>query len=230
MKTLKKLMVGLAAVSLTFTLSGCGYSKSNDMAVSDALNSDRMLPVVVTDNDSNLGKDYIIWAGYIGDGKIKGMQFYGLSPKVTYKDLTKLSDKKFGEVLKDMGKVYDDNDKLTREEKFITKKAQTVLVPNEDNDKAETVLFKFLDNKKNADDKILKKFIEGGSFSSPVEKDTDSEWSTIKSKPETDKASAFEGYELHIKTTKDRGIKMEKPDEYAKKYDNVKVDSEALDW
>lgn len=230
MKILKKIIVGLAAISLTFTISGCGYSKSNDMAVSDALNSDRMLPVVVTDSKSNLGKDYIIWAGYIGNGKIKGMQLYGLEPDVTYKELTKLNDKEFGKVLKDVGKVYDDDGKLTREEKFITKPAKTVLVPNEENDKAETVLFNFLDNKKDDDDKILKKFIEGGSFSSPVEKDPDSEWSTIKSQEETDKPGDFEGYELHIKTTKDRGIKMEKPDEYAKKYDNVKIDPDALQW
>ena len=53
-------MVGLAAISLTFTISGCsGYSKSNDMAVSDALNSDSMLPVVVTDNDRNFGKNAV---------------------------------------------------------------------------------------------------------------------------------------------------------------------------
>lgn len=230
MKTLKKLMVGLAAVSLTFTLSGCGYSKSNDMAVSDALNSDRMLPVVVTDNASKIDKDGITWAGYIGNGKIKGMQLSGLYTKVTYNDLKKLSDDKFGEALENIGKVYNDKGKIVDTRKFITKKAQTVLVPNDDNDKAETVLFKFLDKNKGIEHTALKKEIEGGSFSSPVEKDPDSEWSTIKSKPETDKASAFEGYELHIKTTKDRGIKMEKPDEYAKKYDNVKVDSDALDW
>lgn len=230
MKIFKKIMVGLAAISLTFTISGCGYSKSNDMAVSDALNSDRMLPVVVTDNDSNLGKDYIIWAGYIGNGKIKGMQLSGVDTQVTYNDLKKLNDDKFGEILEDMGKVYDDNGKKIDTRKFITKKAQTLIVPNEENDKAETVLFNFLDNQKGIEHTALKKEIEGGSFSSPVEKDPDSEWSTIKSQEETDKPGDFEGYELHIKTTKDRGIKMEKPDEYAKKYDNVKIDPDALQW
>ncbi|RIM58867.1 hypothetical protein BU598_09535 [Staphylococcus arlettae] len=223
-------MVGLAAISLTFTISGCGYSKSNDMAVSDALNSDRMLPVIVTDSKSNLGKDYIIWAGYIGNGKIKGMQLSGVDTQVTYNDLKKLNDDKFGEILEDMGKVYDDNGKKIDTRKFITKKAQTVIVPNEENDKAETVLFNFLDNQKGIEHTALKKEIEGGSFSSPVEKDPDSEWSTIKSQEETDKPGDFEGYELHIKTTKDRGIKMEKPDEYAKKYDNVKIDPDALQW
>lgn len=230
MKIFKKIMVGLAAISLTFTISGCGYSKSNDMAVSDALNSDRMLPVIVTDSKSNLGKDYIIWAGYIGNGKIKGMQLSGVDTQVTYNDLKKLNDDKFGEILEDMGKVYDDNGKKIDTRKFITKKAQTVIVPNEENDKAETVLFNFLDNQKGIEHTALKKEIEGGSFSSPVEKDPDSEWSTIKSQEETDKPGDFEGYELHIKTTKDRGIKMEKPDEYAKKYDNVKIDPDALQW
>ncbi|MGW7988396.1 hypothetical protein ACWEYO_13855 [Staphylococcus shinii] len=200
------------------------------MAVSDALNSDRMLPVIVTDSKSNLGKDYIIWAGYIGNGKIKGMQLSGVDTQVTYNDLKKLNDDKFGEILEDMGKVYDDNGKKIDTRKFITKKAQTVIVPNEENDKAETVLFNFLDNQKGIEHTALKKEIEGGSFSSPVEKDPDSEWSTIKSQEETDKPGDFEGYELHIKTTKDRGIKMEKPDEYAKKYDNVKIDPDALQW
>ncbi|PTL07590.1 hypothetical protein BUZ15_07070 [Staphylococcus gallinarum] len=81
-------MVGLAAISLTFTISGCsGYSKSNDMAVSDALNSDSMLPVVVTDNDRNFGKNHIVWAGYIGNGKIKGIEVYGFPPDINYPDL-----------------------------------------------------------------------------------------------------------------------------------------------
>lgn len=218
MKILKRLMIGVAAISLTFTISGCGYDKSKDMAVSDALNSDRMLPVVVTNNNTDLGKNYLVWAGYIGDGKIKGMELDGLFPDITYKELTKLNDERFGEVLKDLGG------------KFNTKKVQTLIVPNEDNNKAETVLFKFLDNSKKKEDSHLKHDIEGGSFSSPVEKDPDSEWSTIKSKKETDKSTEFEGYELHIKTTKDRGIKMENPDEYENKYDNVKIDPEANNW
>ena len=158
------------------------------------------------------------------------MQLSGVDTQVTYNDLKKLNDDKFGEILEDMGKVYDDNGKKIDTRKFITKKAQTVIVPNEENDKAETVLFNFLDNQKGIEHTALKKEIEGGSFSSPVEKDPDSEWSTIKSQEETDKPGDFEGYELHIKTTKDRGIKMEKPDEYAKKYDNVKIDPDALQW
>lgn len=231
MKILKRLIIGVSAVFLTVALSGCGgHDKSKDMAVSDALNSDRMLPVVVTDNDKDFGKNHIVWAGYIGDGKIKGIEVYGFPPDITYKDLKQVSDKKFGEVLKESGNEYDEHDKLTKKGEFITKNAQTLLVPNKDNEKAETVSFKFLDKSKGIEHTALKDKIEGGSFSSPVEKDTDSEWSTINSKEETDKSTEYEGYQLHIKTTKDRGIKMETPDEYKKNYDNVKIDSEANNW
>lgn len=230
MKVLKRITIGVFAISLIFALSGCGYDKSKDMAVSDALNSDRMLPLVVTDNDSNFGKNHIVWAGYIGDGKIKGMEVYGFPPDIDYKDLKKVSDKKFGEVLKNAGNEYDSHGKLTKKGEFITKKAQTLLVPNKDNDEAEAVLFKFLDKSKEIEHTALKEKVEGGSFSSPVEKDPDSEWSTIISKEGTDKSTEYEGYQLHIKTTKDRGIKMEKPDEYENKYDNVKIDPEANAW
>ncbi|RIO72890.1 hypothetical protein, partial [Staphylococcus gallinarum] len=106
----------------------------------------------------------------------------------------------------------------------------TTLVPNDDNEKADTVLFKFLDNNKQIEHTALKDKIEGGSFSSPVEKDPDSEWSTFKSKEETDKSSDYKGYELHIKTTKARGIKMENYNDYSKKCDNVKTDAYANEW
>lgn len=224
-------MVGLAAISLTFTISGCsGYSKSNDMAVSDALNSDSMLPVVFTDNHSRLGKDRLIWAGYIGDGKIKGIELDNQFPDITYKDLTKLDDKKFGSVVKSLGNEYDENGDLKKNGEFITSKAQTLLVPNEDDEKPKTVLFKLLHNEKNGTYSNLKEVIEGGSYSNPVDKNPDLEWSTIKSKVDTDKSSEYEGYELHIKTTKIRGIKMEESEDYSKKYDNVKIDAYANNW
>lgn len=220
MKILKRLMVGVFAVSLTFAMSGCGNSKPKDMAVSDALNADKMLPIIATNSDN----DDIKWAGFIGEGKIKAIYLDGTYSNTTYRQLKQYSDEDFEEAIKSLGTVKDDDGKVVKKEKFITKKAKTILTPNEDGDKTDFVSFKFLDKNKDIAHTSLKDLIDGDSYTSPVEKNPDSEWSVIKSQESTDDDEQSDGYALHIKTSKVFGLKMEDPEKYTDKYDNVKID------
>ena len=218
MKIIKRLMAGVVAISLTVALSGCGNSEPSGIAVSDALNAKEMLPIIAT-NSSN---DEIKWAGYIGKGKIKALYLEGSQTSTSYRELKKYSNEDFDEALKSFSSIRDGDGKVVKKEKFITKKAETILTPNEDGDKTDHVSFNFLDKNKGIDHTFLKQLIEEDVYSSTVEKNPDSEWSVIKA--QTDEDDSSEGDALHIKTSKNYGIKMENPEKYTEKYDNVEID------
>lgn len=218
MKIIKRLMAGVAAISLTVALSGCGNSEPSGIAVSDALNAKEMLPIIAT-NSSN---DSIKWAGFIGKGKIKAIYLNGSYSDVSYRELKKYNNEDFEDAIKSLGVIHNDDGKVVRKEKLITKKAETILTPNEDGDKTDYVSFNFLDKNKDIEHTALKDLINEDTYSSIVEKNPESEWSVIKAP--TDEDDTSEGDALHIKTSKNYGIKMEDPEKYTEKYDNAKID------
>lgn len=211
-------MAGVAAISLTVALSGCGNSEPSGIAVSDALNAKEMLPIIAT-NSSN---DSIKWAGFIGKGKIKAIYLNGSYSDVSYRELKKYNNEDFEDAIKSLGVIHNDDGKVVRKEKLITKKAETILTPNEDGDKTDYVSFNFLDKNKDIEHTALKDLINEDTYSSIVEKNPESEWSVIKAP--TDEDDTSEGDALHIKTSKNYGIKMEDPEKYTEKYDNAKID------
>lgn len=219
MKIIKRLMAGVAAISLTVALSGCGNSEPSGIAVSDALNAKEMLPIIAT----NSSDDSIKWAGFIGKGKIKAIYLNGSYSDVSYRELKKYNNEDFEDAIKSLGVIHNDDGKVVRKEKLITKKAETILTPNEDGDKTDYVSFNFLDKNKDIEHTALKDLINEDTYSSIVEKNPESEWSVIKAP--TDEDDTSEGDALHIKTSKNYGIKMEDPEKYTEKYDNAEIDS-----
>lgn len=218
MKIIKRLMAGVAAISLTVALSGCGNSEPSGIAVSDALNAKEMLPIIAT----NSSDDSIKWAGFIGKGKIKAIYLNGSYSDVSYRELKKYNNEDFEDAIKSLGVIHNDDGKVVRKEKLITKKAETILTPNEDGDKTDYVSFNFLDKNKDIEHTALKDLINEDTYSSIVEKNPESEWSVIKAP--TDEDDTSEGDALHIKTSKNYGIKMEDPEKYTEKYDNAVID------
>lgn len=218
MKIIKRLMAGVAAISLTVALSGCGNSEPSGIAVSDALNAKEMLPIIAT----NSSDDSIKWAGFIGKGKIKAIYLNGSYSDVSYRELKKYNNEDFEDAIKSLGVIHNDDGKVVRKEKLITKKAETILTPNEDGDKTDYVSFNFLDKNKDIEHTALKDLINEDTYSSIVEKNPESEWSVIKAP--TDEDDTSEGDALHIKTSKNYGIKMEDPEKYTEKYDNAEID------
>lgn len=218
MKIIKRLMAGVAAISLTVALSGCGNSEPSGIAVSDVLNAKEMLPIIAT----NSSDDSIKWAGFIGKGKIKAIYLNGSYSDVSYRELKKYNNEDFEDAIKSLGVIHNDDGKVVRKEKLITKKAETILTPNEDGDKTDYVSFNFLDKNKDIEHTALKDLINEDTYSSIVEKNPESEWSVIKAP--TDEDDTSEGDALHIKTSKNYGIKMENPEKYTEKYDNVEID------
>lgn len=229
MKIFKKCAMGLSAVAVTLSLSACGNSSGNEnegeYGVSNVLNSKEMLPVVVTDSENEGDKDHLVWAGFIGQGKIKAMHLDGMVYDFGYKDLKKLNNKKFNSSLIDMGKDYEPT-----ESKYVTAKAETILKTNwkstdNDEDKTEAVGMKFLKSGDGASYSGVKDSINNAVFSNVSEKENDDEWATIKS-GETD--TDYSGYEMHIKLGKGKkaNLKLDDPKKAEKDYDNVKIDDE----
>lgn len=229
MKIIKKCALGLSAIGLTLSLSACGNDKENEnegeIGVSNVLNSKEMLPIVVTDSEDESENDHLVWAGFIGQGKIKAMHLDGMMYDFGYKDLKKLSDEKFNSSLIDMGKDYEPT-----QSEYVTAKAETVLKTNwesTDNDdkQTEAVSLNFLKAGDDASFSGVKDSINSAVFSNIEKKESDDEWSTIKS-AETD--TDYSGYEMHIKLGSDKRSNLKLEDAYKaeKDYDNVKVDED----
>lgn len=226
MKNIKKYILGIILIGLTIALAACGNENKNEgnYTVSDVLNAKKTVPIIVTDSKDESEDDHVVWAGFIGQGKVKAMFLDGTNYDFGYKDLKKLSDEKYNESLIDMGKDYEPNPF-----KYVTAKSKTVLKPNwksEDNDedKAEAVTLKF--TKKGNDSRYggVRDAMNNAVYSKVVEKEDDDKWATIKSEQSDSDTS---GYEMHIKLGegKENNLKLEDVKETKKKYNNIEVDN-----
>lgn len=228
MKIIKKCLLGLAAVGLTVSLSACGNgnkdSNEGEIGMSNVLNSKEMLPVVVTEGENEAEKDHILWAGFIGNGKVKAMNLDGSTYFYGYKDLKNLSDKEFNKSVIEMGK---DSEPTPRE--YITSKTNVKLEPNDDpdtnTDKAESVSLDFLNNDDDIKVRTTKEIVSNPNYSKVVKKEKNDEWSTIKT-TDTDEESDYKGYEMHIKIDKNEksNLKLDNIKKAEKDYDNVTVE------
>lgn len=231
MKIIKKCLLGITAVGLTMSLSACGNKNDNEgnITVSNALNSKEMLPIVVTNSKDESEKNHVVWAGYIGQGKVKAMLLEDTYYNYGYKDLKKLNNKDYNDSLKDMGKDYFDG-KFPRN--YVTSKADTILKTNykssdNDDNKTEAVSLDFLNNSSKPEYSSVKDVVNGATYSHITKKKKDDEWATIKSE-DSEEDSDYSGYEMHIKLGKDprSNFKLEDAKKATKDYDNVKIDDE----
>lgn len=226
MKIIKKCLLGVSAIGLTLSLSACGNKDSNegDIGMSNVLNSKKMLPIVVTEGENDAEKDHILWAGFIGNGKVKAMNLDGTTYFYGYKDLKKLSNKEFNKSIIEMGK---DSEPTPRE--YVTSKTNVKLKPNSDtdtnSDKAESVSLDFLNNDDDIKVRTTKTIVSNPNYSKVVKKEKNDEWSTIKA-TDTDEESDYKGYEMHIKIDKNEksNLKLDDIKEAEKNYDNVTVE------
>lgn len=227
MKQRKWYMLLFLVICLSLVLSACSGSSKNEgkITMSDVLNGKKMVPVVVTDEKDETEDDHVVWAGYIGKGKIKAMHLDGMMYGFGYKDLKKLDDEKFDQSLVDMGKDYEPT-----QSKYVTARGKNVLMTNwysKDNDdnKAEAVNLKFMRKGDDPSFAGVKSAINNAVFTHIEEKDEDDAWATITSGIEEGDTS---GYEMHIKLGKgkDFNLKMEDADKAKEKYDNVEIDDE----
>jgi hypothetical protein len=228
MKNIKKLLLAIFVLGLTVALAACGNNKKDegDYTVSNVLNAKKMVPVVVTNSKDGDEKDHVVWAGYMGQGKVKAMFLDGMLYDYGYKDLKKLSDEKYNRSLIDMGKDYKPTPF-----KYVTSKGKTILKTNyktEDNNKnkAEAVTLKFM--KKGKQHGGIRDAMNKAVYSKVAKKDKDDEWATIKSEQKDSEGNDVDtsGYEMHIKLGKGNAhnLKLEDAKETKKNYDNVEVD------
>lgn len=229
MKIIKKCALGLSTIGLTLSLSACGNDKEDEnegeIGVSNVLNSKEMLPIVVTEGENKAEKDHIIWAGFIGQGKVKAMNLDGPTYYYAYKDLKKLDDKEFNESIIEMGKDFEP---YSRE--YITSKTDVQLTTSSDSEtsdenKTEKVSLDYLNDDEDVKVSTVRDLVSNPVYSKVKEKSEDDEWSTIKT-TETNEKSDYKGYEMHIKlgAEKQSNLKLEDAKKAEKDYDNVKVD------
>lgn len=218
MKTFKKCMMVIGALALTASLSACGNNDSGNYTVSDALNSNKMLPIVVTDNNKDY-KDHVVWAGYIGKGKVKAMFLDGMIYDFGYKDLKKLSNEKYNRSLKDMGNDYD-----PVKRKYVTSKTNAILKSDESSDssKAEAVSLDFKNNDSDPAISSVKGVVSDPVYSKVGKKSNNNdEWATIKS---TENGTDYEDCQMHIKVGKGTNLKLEDIEKTTDNYDNVEAE------
>lgn len=232
MKKKKVYMLGFLVICLSLLLAACGNQNKNEgkYSVSDVLNGRKMVPIIVTDNKNEQEKDHVVWAGYIGKGKIKAMYLDGMIYHFGYKDLKKLSDEKYNESLIDMGKDFKPN-----AFHYVTARGKNVLMTNwysKDNDdnKTEAVNLKFMKKGSGGSYIGVKDAINKAIFSHVTEKKDNDEWATMKSAQEEQDGDET-GYEMHIKLGKgkDNNLRLEDAKEASDKYDNVEVDNEVYE-
>lgn len=229
MKNMKKWLLAIFVLGLTLALAACGNNKKDegDYTVSNVLNAKKMIPVVVTNSKDANTKDHVVWAGYMGQGKIKAMFLDGTNYDYGYQDLKKLNNKDYNESVVGMGKDYKPS-----ERKYVESNGKTVLRTNwktdeNDDNKAEAVTVKFM---KKGNDGLyggVRDAMNDSVYSKIVKKKDDDEWATIKSgQKESDLNTDTSGYEMHIKLGKGKAhnLKLEDVKETKKNYDNVEVD------
>lgn len=223
-------MLGFLVICLSLLLAACGNQNKNEgkYSVSDVLNGRKMVPIIVTDEKDQTEKDHVIWAGYIGKGKIKAMYLDGMNYHFGFKDLKKLSDEKYNQSLIDMGK-----DKEPTPSDYVTARGKNVLMTNwysKDNDdnKAEAINLKFMKKGDDVSYSGVKKSINDAIYSHIKEKEDGDEWATILSGQDDGDTS---GYQMHIKLGegKDNNLRLEDAKEASDKYDNVEVDNEVYE-
>lgn len=220
MRVKKKWLLSAMLVGVMFVLAACGKQtddKGAEIAISDVLNSKKMNKIVVTENDDN--DNYLVWAGYIGKGKIKAIGLGGAKYNYQYEKLKKLDDKDYKDSLIDMGK--DTMNGYVKGE-FETGKTDLNLYPDGNHDDV-TGEFQF-DAKFNGKDKeghhALMAQVNKPFYSKITKKDKDDEWATYEAK-END--SDGPGYKMHVKLGKGKAMnfKRENIDKATEKYDNV---------
>lgn len=220
MKNIKKYILGIILIGLTIALAACGNQSKNEgnYTVSDVLNSKKMFPIIVTDSKNESEKDHVVWAGYIGKGKIKAMHLDGMNYDFGYKDLKKLSDEKYNESLIDMGKDYEPT-----ESEYVTARANNKLITNSNgkDDTAKAINLNFMKEGNDASYSGVKNAINEAIYSKVTEKKDKDKWSTIKSEQSDTDTS---GFEMHIKLGEANNLKLEDVKEAQKKYDNVEIE------
>lgn len=227
MKIIKKCLVGITAIGLTLSLSACGKKDSNegDFGMSNVLNSKKLLPVVVTEGNNKEEKNHILWAGFIGQGKVKAMNLQSPTYFYGYKDLKKESDEEFNKSVMKMGR---DTEPTPR--KYITSKTNLKLTENLDSDKkgnkAKSQSLDFLNKSDDIKISSTRELINYPQYSKVVKKEDGDNWATIKT---TDKAeeddSDYKGYEMHVKLGEGNNynFKIDDTDKAPKDYKNVEV-------
>lgn len=233
MKLAKKCVVGLSTIGLTIGLTACGSDENKepnegDITLSDVLNSDEQYEVVVTDNNSE-DKGHVVWGGFIGDNKIKGVYLDGTDYGYGYDELKKLSQDEYEQSLKDMGEAHMGGE---HPRKLIDMTANVELLTNlgDEGDeetkkgKADAVSFESKSVNKDDKDKGLDAVINEPNYTNVTEKSKESEWSTIKAGNQTVN-SDYEDYEMHIKTGEGKkfNLKLDDVEETKDKYDNVSI-------
>lgn len=223
MKMMKKCLLGLSAIGLTLSLSACGNKDSNegDIGMSNVLNSKKMLPIVVTNSED----ESVVWAGFIGQGKVKAMYLDGMMYDYGYKDLKKLNNEDFNESVIEMGKDFD-----PKPRKYVTSKTDVQLTTNSDSEssdenKTEKVSLNYLNNDEDPKISSVRDVVSNPEYSKITKKSEDDEWATMKTSHE-ENDTEYNGYEMHIKLggNKKSNFKMEDAEKAKKDYDNVTIE------
>lgn len=237
MKLAKKWMVGLSAIGLTIGLTACGNDDTKspnegDYTLSDVLNSKKEYEIVVTDNNSDQD-GHVVWGGYIGKGKIKGVFLDGMNYDYGYNELKELSNEKFKESLLDMGKEYM---KGKAPSSLVTKEGSIDLFTNLGNEadestpkgKADAVSLNAKFNNKSEKEKVEYKGLEDSinepNYTKVSEKSKENKWATINAGNQTS-SDDYEDYAMHIKLGegKDVNLKLDNVKETKDKHKNVKI-------
>lgn len=232
MKLAKKWMVGLSAIGLTVGLTACGNEESKDpnegdYTLSDVVNSKEEYEIVVTNNSDDEEDGHVVWGGFIGKGKIKGVYLDATDYGFGYNDLKKLSTNEFKESLNDMGADYMNGDSPRS---LVTTKGNSIVYTDVGDDgnsegKADAVGLDLKFSNKDDVDNGLKEAVTEPTYSEVVKKDKSNEWATIKSGYQA-MNDDYDNYEMHIQLGegKDANLKLENIQETKDKYENVKID------
>lgn len=233
-KGLKKCLAGVSTLDLALSLAACNNKdeqiRGKGYTLSDIVNSKEKHQIIVTNKDSSEDddheNDHVVWAGFIGKGKIEGIYLDGMIYDYGYKDMKKQSNQELRENLTDMGEDYDVGDEKST---FTTVQVGTKLYTDLDDYSANP------DNDDLADVVSLNaKFKNHGQFkfgsgltdsvSEPtynrVQQEFNKKWITYTASEGTpDK----ENYQMHIKMGEtNMKPQIENVKDTLKKYNNAK--------
>jgi uncharacterized lipoprotein YehR (DUF1307 family) len=216
----KKVIGCISILGLTVSLAACGEpntsntGENKDTTLSDILNGKEERKIVLTERKGNTGDPQVLWAGYIGEGKMEVHPYSNLGTEFHFDEISKKDDKEYQKILKERDKEYKNQTDLNKKLDIKPVSAKTVL--NTEDDK-EAILTGFDFNAQgNEEDKYDQ--LEYGFDT--VKEEHPKNWLEIESSGEDNEIT------LHVEAEDgEENITHENINKVKDKYDNIEVNN-----
>ncbi|MCD8845183.1 hypothetical protein [Staphylococcus gallinarum] len=216
---LKQKVVGcISILGLTVSLAACGQPNTSesgdkgDTTLSDVLNGKEKRKIVMTERKGHTGDPQILWAGYIGDGKMEIHPYSNLGTEFHFDELANENDKEYKKTIKDRDKEYANQTESNKKLDIKAVKAKTVL-NTEDNKRADITGFDYK-AKGNKEDKYDQ--LEYG-FDTLIDKHPE-KWMEMGSSGEDNEIT------LHVEAKNgEKNLNHENMKKVKDKYNNIRV-------